>query len=197
MRHPHYLIFLPGNEDVLALSRALGKLESDYLKRMVSPLLRPLAEAEYVQGPIGILHTFARYSYVLAGRNILWCVEWGPGLLVLEFSRRGSMRWCALRSPNPEFGGRVASEEELKGYDEDHPNPQYNLVFTAWDARMDPDRRGGWTPATAYEITCWERAMARPNTVGREIARLSKEEQEGLLARCKDSDIWRGTTSHG
>jgi hypothetical protein len=129
---PCYLIF-PSDSDAV-LSLALGRTEADYLDDVVSPLLRPLGETEYIDGPQGILQTWARYSYVLSGENILWCIEWKPGLLVIEFSPTGSMRWCALRSPNPEFSGRVATEEELKSYYEDRPNPQYGLLFRAWDA---------------------------------------------------------------
>jgi hypothetical protein len=194
---PRYLIFPSDTADAPVLSLALCKLESDYLENVVSPLLRPLAEAHYIEGPQGILQTLARYSYVLVGKNVLWCVEWKPGLLVIEFSPNGSIRWCALRSPIPEFGGRVATEEELSSYDEDRPNPQYDLVFTAWDAQVGADCRDAWTRATADEIACWEGAMARANWIGRQTSTFSAEEQEALLGRCKESDIWRGTTAHG
>ena len=54
--------------------------------------------------PAAILHTFARYSYIIYRNNVYWCAEWEPGLIVVRFSPDGSLAWTALRSPIPNFG---------------------------------------------------------------------------------------------
>ena len=192
----HYLIF-PTSEGVPQFSLPLGELEADYLETVVEPLLQPLEENQYIEGAQGILRTWARFSYVLKEEHVCWCIEWSPGLLVIDFSPGGIMRWCALRSPNPEFGGRTATEDELASYDEDRHNPQYHLVFTAWDAERDPGRRRGWSAATADEITRWECAMARANAISRQTQQVSSAEQDSLLRKCQQSDIWHGTITHG
>jgi hypothetical protein len=73
-------------------------------------------------------------------------VEWEPGLLVVRFAPDGSLALAERRSPNPEFGGREATEEELADYDEDNEEQahQYRLVFDAWDAQLDEDEREDW-----------------------------------------------------
>src|SRR5262249_54930337 len=154
--------------------------------------LRPLAEKDYREGAQGIVTTLARSSYILRGDDVLWCVEWRPGLVVIEFSPAGRVRWCAPRSPDPQFGGRQGSGEEVDAYDDEAPNPQYGIVFTAWDAQDDPGDRQGWKPASKADQERHTRAMTHANHIGAETAALSREAQMALLERCKASDIYRG-----
>jgi len=49
-------------------------------------------------------------------KNLYWCIEWTPGLLVIDLTP-GAMQWAARRSPNPEFGGRRASKAEIQNFD--------------------------------------------------------------------------------
>jgi hypothetical protein len=111
--------------------------DARFLRERVLPTLQALDDETYLDGPAMILHTGARFSYVLDGDDLLWCVEWEPGLLVVRFSPDGRMAWTALRSPVPGFGGRKPLKQDLERYDEDADDPQYNLVFHAWDAQFD------------------------------------------------------------
>lgn len=109
------------------------------------------------------------------------------------------MSWCALRSPNPNFGGREASEAELDAYDEDEPNPQYNLVFDAWDPEVDPELREGWSEASADEVRRWKAAISPADRLGArmmEIYESDPEAHERWRAGCEESPIWKGTVEH-
>jgi len=90
-----------------------------------------------------ILKTAARYSYVLDGCDLYWCIEWDPGLVVVRMSPGKELEWVALRSPIPNFGGRepLPEDGDPDEYDEDAENPQYNLVFRPWDAQFDEEYR--------------------------------------------------------
>ena len=198
---PRYLIFDLEDDanDEPILSSAVGEAEAEYLREVVLPRLRPLSEEDYFNGPLAIYATAARFSYVLAGSDVYWCVEWSPGLLVIRFSADGSMSWCALRSPVPELGGREATEEEWDAYDEDAPNPQYNLVFDAWDPQLEPDRRDGWAEISADEMRRWKAAMAQQERLGATADELQESDPEAYdrwRARCKESPIWKGTIEH-
>lgn len=194
-----YLIFPPEDRTGRAiLSRLVGAPEAAYLRDSVSPHLHVLSDYEYVNGPHAILRTFARFSYVLQSNgDVYWCVEWAPGLLVVRFSPSGSLGWCALRSPNPEFGGRTASAVELDAFDEDAPNPQYNLVFDARDPQLEPTQREGWLHATGDVIRSWEAATAHAKILGDEVKALSESESQRWLQQCRQSPIWQGSVAHG
>lgn len=201
MDTPRYLIFdLEDDTDETILSGAVCQPEADYLRDVVLPRLRPLAEEDYFNGPLAIYGTAAHFSYILTGSDVYWCVEWGPGPLVIRFSADGSMSWCSLRSPVPDFGGREATEEELDAYDEDEPNPQYNLVFNAWDPQLDPDRRGdGWAEVSADERRRWKAAMALQERLGATVDELRESDPEAYerwQIHCQESPIWKGTVEH-
>ncbi len=142
--------------------------DADYLREVVEPALEPLSDSDYRAGPARILSTAARFSYVLDGDHVFWCVEWSPGLLVVRIGPGEQLARAVLVSPNPEFAGRKATEEELDAWHEDDPNPQYNLVFHPWDAQFDTDDREyrGFVPARPDQVAAWERAMAHVNGVG-------------------------------
>jgi hypothetical protein len=197
---PRYLIFDP--EDTTGetiLSAPVNPPEAAYLRDVVLPRLRPLSEEDYRNGPHAILGTAAHFSYVLAGSDVYWCVEWDPGLLVIRFSATDSMSWCALRSPVPDFGGRDATEEELDAYDEDEPDPQYNLVFAAWDPQHDPELRDGWTKISADEMRRWKAAMSQASRVATAVDGLHETDPEAYelwRTAAKESSIWQGTIEH-
>lgn len=191
-----YLIVPAESDTETFLTRAVGAHESKYVSQLVVPRLRPLSDIDYTNGPHGIRETGAPYSYVLYEACVLWCIEWDPGLLVVRFSPDGQFASCALRSPNPEFGGRSATESELATFDEDAPNPQYDLVFNAWDAQSDPFERRGWKRASPGEVKVWQSAMARANEISSALDSLSAEERELWLERCEASPIWLGEDEH-
>lgn len=143
-----YIIFVSEGEAAAPVlwSRSVAPGEETYLRELVFLALRPLSEEEYKSGPARILNTAARYSYVLDDDTVYWCVEWEPGLLVLRFTPDSALALAELRSPNPQFGGREATPEELANYDEDNEEEahQYNLIFDAWDAQFDEDEREDW-----------------------------------------------------
>ena len=176
------------------LSRPVDEAEAHYLRETVLPRMRPLSDEEYESGPAAILHTMARFSYVLEKGDIYWCVEWQPGLLVLRFTPDGAMSWAALDSPNPEFGGPDATPEEIAAYDEDAENPQYNLVFEAWDAQFEEDRQIEWEEADPRTRRRFKQALAHVNAPGEKLQTryADKADYERWLERCKTSMIWNG-----
>jgi hypothetical protein len=155
------------------LAKLLDAPLDKYLRETVILALHPISDAEYLSGAAGILGTLARWSYVLDGAQVLWCIEWPPGLLVVRFSSDGSIELASLRSPNPQFGGREATPEEIEAFDEDAEDPQYNLVFDAWDAQIDPVLRDGWEPLSNAERARFEAALAHAQVLARD-----KEQEE-------------------
>ena len=113
--------------------------DAAYLRRAVTHL-HPLSDEEYVTGPAGVLGTVAKFSYVLDGEDLYCCVEWAPGLLLIKMAPEKPLEWVAIRSPIPDFGGRepLPEDGDPDDYDEDD-NPQYNLIFTPWDAQFDAE----------------------------------------------------------
>lgn len=163
--------------------------DADYLTRCVMPHLQPLSDEEYLDGPAGILQTGARYSYLLSGEDIYWCVEWQPGLVVVKFSPDTSMAWVALRSPVPNFAGRVALEVDTAHYDEDDEDHQYNLVFRSWDAQFDEYHRvrGAFESASASEEASFNAAIKHPNRLSNQDHSDDMERRDRLerfTARC-------------
>ena len=194
-----FLIFVgepDPEQDVL--TAPVRPAEADYLRHVIAPRLRVLSNDEYVNGPLAIHVTAAPFSYVLDECLVYWCVEWDPGLLVLRFSPSGEIRWCSLRSPVPDFGGRPCTDEELDAYDEDAENPQYNLVFDAWDPSVDPDDRQSWGKAAPHELSRWESAMQHVRTLGNEVWRLAETDPDAYerwLEKCQTSEAWRGVAT--
>jgi hypothetical protein len=160
-----------------------------YFMDHVLPNLRQISDEDYVQGPAVILHTLARYSYILYCGDVYWCAEWEPGLIVVRFSPDGSLAWTALRSPIPDFGGRKATAEEERDYDEDAENHQYNLVFRAWDAQFDEfwRKERSFQPASARAVGLYEAALAHANEFGEQMqARYSDDGKfSRWTERCK------------
>lgn len=150
----------------------VAKREAQYLRAHALPTLRPIDRETYVQCFAAVLGTAKRSSYVLDGSDVVWCVEWEPGLLVLRFSPDGSMSGTALRSPR-RFFGRLSSSltaEEQRAMEreaDDEPAEQYRLVFDAWDAQFDTQHRkwGGFEKASAVLVRRHEAALAPVNAL--------------------------------
>ncbi|HLX64311.1 MAG TPA: hypothetical protein VKX17_23765 [Planctomycetota bacterium] len=173
-----YIIFGP---DFDAMVAPVKPDDGAYFLNAILPTLRPLSDEEYMFGFALIPHTAARYSYLLHKNSVFWCSEWDPGLLVVRFSPDGAMAATALRSPTPNFGGREPTEADLRDYDEDAPDHQYNLVFNAWDALFDDEYRKwqGFKSADEQTVKIYDDAIAH---VGKIEQRLSALEAEGKLA---------------
>lgn len=136
-------------EDMQLYAAPVKDSDADYLNRAMVHF-KPLSYEEYAHGLAIVFQTGARYSYILDDDMLLMCIEWEPGLLVVRVLHEHELLGVALRSPIPNFSGRVplpedGDPEEYDGLD----NPQYNLVFTAWDAQFDSDDREyyGFDPA--------------------------------------------------
>lgn len=183
-----YAIFVSGKKGQEVLHTApVAEDDARYLGERVLPTLQPLDDETYLNGPAMILHTGARSSYVLDGHDLLWCIEWEPGLLVLRFSPDGRMAWTALRSPVPGFGGRKPMPQDLEGYDEDAEDPQYNLVFHAWDAQFDEFSREhfGFAPAGDEAIERHASALRHPDSLAGQAAARNAREQKAWIADCQ------------
>lgn len=193
-----YVNFVYGDDDECTLHTAPVAVEdAEYLARVVETL-RPLSDEDYMDGPAVVLQTLAKYSYVLEGSTLYWCVEWEPGFLVVRFAPDEPLAWTAIRSPNPGFAGREATEEEWDAFDEDAENPQYNLIFVPWDAQFDEQDRewGAFVPAADDVESRFEKALERVNALGEVLeGRLGDDEKahEAWCEQCKANlEAWCG-----
>ncbi len=166
-----YVILVEQKRQAPAMYTAEVDQDDAAYLRKAAQTLRPLSSEEYMRGPAAILHMLARYSYVLDGQDVYWCVEWTPGMIVIKFSRQGQMQWTALRSPVPDFGGKKPSPEDLAAYDKNAPNHQVNLIFDPWIAQSDPEDREakGFRRADANTEALFEAALSRVNEIGEQI----------------------------
>lgn len=190
-----YINFVYGKSDVPTLHTGpVSESDADYLRRAAAHL-QPLTDEDYMTGPAAMLNTMAKSSYVLDGNVLYWCIEWHPGLIVVKLAPDAELQWVALRSPVPGFGGRDPLPEDGNpdDYDEDSDNPQYNLIFTPWDAQFDPQNResGSFVPADAAVQARFENALARVNALSSVIE--SRAAAEGWYTRCKQNlEKWSG-----
>ena len=183
-----YLIYAPhqGQEDVLQ-EAPVAEADKRYLRAIAEQAMKTLSDEEYMHSLAVLLQSFARSSYILDGDDLYWCVEWDPGLLVIKFSPNAPIAWAAVRSPIPEFGGRVPRQEDIDAYDEDAENHQYNLVFSAWDAQFS-ERERAWRafgPAMASTITAQEKALQRVNDLGRQLQARYSDSRDQWASTCK------------
>lgn len=189
-----YLNFVfEGGDDPKLHTGPVAESDAAYLRRAAMHL-RPLSDEEYMTGPGYLMGTMAKFSYVLDDTDLYWCVEWQPGLLIVKMSPDRELQWVALRSPVPNFGGREPLPEDGESDDDDDDNPQYNLIFTPWDAQFDKQNRewGSFIPANNDVQSRFENALARVNALGSEMeSRFAGD--SGAFERCKQNiERWCG-----
>lgn len=194
---PCYVIFVEQGEERVMYAAPLDSDDANYFQNCVIPNLQPLSDEEYGNGPAAILHTLARFSYILHKNCVYWCIEWRPGLIVVYFSPDRSMAWTALRSPIPDFGRRVPTEEDLRDYDADAINNQRNLVINAWDAQFDEDDRAfrGFTQADETTLREYQKAFEHVDALSEQLeARYSDSaEFQQWMAQAKSNlTQWAG-----
>lgn len=189
-----YVNFVYDSNDVPTLHTGpVSETDAAYLRKAASHL-KPLSDEDYMAGPACLLHSWAKASYVLDDHDLYWCVEWDPGLLVVKMTPNKELQWVALRSPVPNFGGRVPLPEDGSPdeYDEDN-NPQYNLIFTPWDAQFEEQLRkwGSFVPADRDVQARFENALARVNALGSVVQSRYADAREAWFSRCKQNiDDW-------
>lgn len=189
-----HIIFVAQDDEEVAMSRPVREADAAYFRRAILPHLQPLSEEDYTFGPAAILHTMARFCYILDGPQLYWCIEWDPGLLVIRFSPDGSMAYAAAKSPNPSFGGRRATEQEIADFDDEAENPQYNLIFDAWDAQFSESDREGFVPIDPDDHARYLAAIEPVNARGERMEQQFSEPEayKAWRAKCKESAIWIG-----
>jgi hypothetical protein len=190
-----YLITVTVDDEEVMHCATVPEKNAWYVRTHIIPRLRPLTDEEYMTGPAVVLQTFARSSYILHGVDLLWCVEWAPGLMVLRFSPDGSLAWTGLRSPVPNFAGREPMQEDIDAYDEDAENYQYNLVFNPWDAQFSDDDResDGYAPADEATQRAYEAAVEHVDKLGEVMEARFSENRDAWAADCKRNlDQWLG-----
>jgi hypothetical protein len=180
------------------LVKPVRPLYASYLHDEIIPRFQGLSEDQYLGGPIGILTTAARFSYVLYNEAVNWCIEWSPGLLVINVTS-DSMKWAARRSPNPQFGGRSATAAEIEKYEDwedswekQHllPPPQYGLVFDAWDDIIE-ESFSNWQSTTEQQSRTVRMIFDRMDELA---GRLPKDTNgrayRELMEEWRRSDFW-------
>lgn len=192
----HYINFVYEDSDTPTLyTGPVPDGDAAYL-RVAAAHLKPLSDEEYMTGLAGVLHTGAKYSYVLDGNVLYWCIEWEPGLLIVKMVPESEMQWVALRSSVPNFGGRdpLPEDGDPDDYDCDD-NPQYNLIFTPWDAQFDEQDResGDFVPADGQVQSRFENALAHVNALTGLIESRYAADRDSWLAVCRDNlQAWAG-----
>lgn len=187
-------IFEDGDDDSTLHTGPVPDSDAVYLRKAATHL-RPLSDDDYMTGPACILQTMAKYSYVLDEQDLYWCVEWDPGLLVVRMTPNKALEWVALRSPIPDFGGRQPLPEDANSNDDEEENPQYNLIYTPWDAQFDEQHKewGAFVPANAEVQARFERALDRVNALGDVMQSRYADDRDGWLGRCRENlEKWCG-----
>lgn len=165
--------------------------EMAYIRETIAPQLQPMTKEDYVNGPAAILQTEARWSYVLDGETAYWCVEWLPGLLVLQFTENGPMQWATVASSQLE----AANAAEMKDYNEDEDEPQYRLIYEAWDAQFEDGLREGWKVAPEATELSFERALTQVRQIEDELENLYGSDEaafERWMDACESSPLLQG-----
>lgn len=174
-----YLLFKEVKNKPAPMTRTVPKKDADYLKKTVVPKMRTLSDDEYLYGPGAILQTPAKYSYILDGKFVYWCVDWQPGFLVIQFSTDGTMKFAALR--------RVEFEEP-------DGESQYSLIFDAWDAQFEEDIGPSWKAAAAADLKAHSAALKHAGTLHKKVYEecLPKKSYDSYFKKCEKSPIWKG-----
>jgi len=193
-----YIIFAErdGEEDMLC--RAVAPDEEAYLRQDVIPVLEPLSDEEYIHGPAALLHTLARFSYVLDGDALYWCVEWRPGLIVIRFEPDQPMQYASMRSTDGTFTG-TRTMEEINAAGDRTDDPQYNLVFESWDTQFNEELRAKWPLASDLIRDRYNAALHSVQSMAIEMSKRFGEEQayQAWLEQCRNGDLLKGRVQHG
>lgn len=130
----------------------VDKGDADYL-RHAAKHLQSLSDEQYMTGPAVLLLSMAKSSYVLSGKDLYWCVEWTPGLVIVRVSPEKPLAWVGLAAQgagSPNLGltglGSVVDDSTSReiGCENERDrlgNPQYNLIFDCYDAQQDTEFR--------------------------------------------------------
>ncbi|MBB5959563.1 hypothetical protein FHS29_006184 [Saccharothrix tamanrassetensis] len=173
--------------------------ELAYVHAEIDPALRDLSDEDYLTGVAAIRHTAAPAGLLLVDDRVLTCVEWQPGLLVIESTPGPTLRRAVLESPAPGFGGVPVDAGALAAY---HADPtrqarrehQYNLVFTPWDAALDLDGRDGWSPITDDARSRFTAATAHLDALNARVTALTSDpaDYERWITASQATPIWNG-----
>lgn len=190
-----YLNFVYEGDGEQLHSGPVPESDASYLQKAATHL-RPLSDEDYMTGPGAIVNSMAKYSYVLDGDVLFWCIEWEPGLLVVRMSPAATMQWVALRSPVPNFGGRkpLPEDGDPDAYGDDG-NPQYNLIFTPWDAQFEKQERewGGFVPADSDTQSRFESALSHVNELGGTMqSRFADDTESWFELSKRNIEEWAG-----
>jgi len=181
-----YIIYVEQGKRGKYFEGPVAEVDAGYLQQGKQHLKR-LDQNDYIHGFGGLLHLLTRYSYVLDEDRVYWCIEWDPGLIVIEFSPSGEMRWVPLRSPVPDFGGRTPLKEEQDRFDPEAPNSQVSLVFDPWSAQFDKEDRQdkAFSVADRESVQRFELALEVVNRLGEEIDARFGEDLETWVYQCE------------
>ena len=192
-----YINFIETGKDGWVMHTAMvGKDDAKYLRKAIAHL-QPMPDDYYLNGLAALQYTAVRCSYVLDGRSLYWCSEFDPGLVIVKLSPgAAALQWVVLRSPVPHFGGREPLPADVAVYDEDASNPQYNLIFTPWDAQFDPmDYEAyGFSIADAKTHARFDAAMARLDALAKTLHWDDEEARFAWMNRCLNHNLkaWCG-----
>lgn len=179
-----YVAFFDEDDESVMHVAEVGKTEYKFLTNQVLPSLKPLSAEQYMVGPAGVLHTFAKFSYVLFKGDLYWCIEWTPGLVIVRIRKGGELSWAAFRSPNPQFGGRKATRVEIASFDCDAEDPLDNIVFYPWNAALERNS-DFFKPASRRWCVQYELAIDHLNALGETMATRFGGDIDGWRENCQ------------
>lgn len=188
-QHIQYINFIhENNEQQKMYSGPVANSDVAYLRKATTHF-RLLSDDDYMTGPACILHILAKYSYVLDDQCLYWCIEWPPGILIVRISANHTLEWVALRSPVPNFGGRTPLPEDGDPDEYDEDDPQYNLIFTPWDAQFDQQHRewDDFAPADTEVQSRFENALSHVNALAAIMEARYADNWSDWFARCKQN----------
>ena len=117
-----------------------------YLNRFILLMMSPLSDDDYILGPLKLFGSLSKYIYILDNENVYWCISETPGLVLVKFSPNSFLEQATAPSPNPEYGGRKATEFEVQKYQEIDVNPQQFLIYDAWNEQFEKPLQEDWKP---------------------------------------------------
>lgn len=192
-------------EDQRLLVRQADADTTDYIRYYVAPSLQPLSDRAYLSQVSPIWTQPNPWSWVLDGETLYWIIQWGRGLLVIAMKNEEPLAFAQIVAADPEFGGRDADAEAVDLFERDEEaqqtaDLQYGLVFTGWDAMLDPDAFDDVAvPATEGVTERHAEAMTRLNAMEASVAEQAESEEwfAAWIGNAAQSDLWNGGPPRG
>lgn len=127
-----------------------------YVEETIIPAMAILSEEDYWHGPAKNMCMATRQSYFAWDGRSYWCIE-DEVFTVVEFAPQSL---------------RIASLPFDYGEEEGELTPQYELIFTPWDAMMENDL-AAWKPISSPERKAIEKNVMWTNDLHERMEKIT------------------------